>query len=296
MRWAEARGLCSGVLAALVLTTLVFIAGAASAGVLDHIRQDKTIRIAYRADAPPFSYDGKTHEGKTDQPAGFMVDLCRAVAKRLAQQLKLPPLNIVYVRVTAVDRFDAISQGKADLLCEPTSQTLTRREQVDFSIPTFVDGAGLMIRSDGPKSLKALAGHKIGVLAGTTTEDELRGSLKDQSIAAEIIPAQTHEEGLAMLDDGKISAYFADRAILMSLAQQSKAPGKLLLADNYLTVETYALALPRGDENFRLAVDRALSTIYRSGEIAAIFTQTFGKGTKPSAMLQTLYLISALSD
>jgi ABC-type amino acid transport substrate-binding protein len=311
MRWTEGRRLCAAVLAALVLTT-----GAASAGALDRIRQDKTIRIAYRADAPPFSYQGKTDQGKTDkdkidqgktdkdkidqgktdQPGGFMVDLCRAVAKHLAGQLTLPPLNIAYVRVTAVDRFDAISRGRADLLCEPTTQTLTRREQVDFSIPTFVDGAGLMIRSDGPKSLKALAGHKIGVLAGTTTEDELRGSLKDEGIAAEIIPAQTHQQGLAMLDDGKISAYFADRAILMSLAQQSKAPGKLLLADNYLTVEPYALALPRGDEDFRLAVDRALSNIYRSGEIAVIFTHTFGKETKPSRMLQTLYVISALSD
>lgn len=296
MRWIEGGRLCSALLAAMMFTT-----GTASAGALDHIRQDKTIRIAYRADAPPFSYTGKTDHGKSDnvnteQPAGFMVDLCRAVAKQLAGQLNLPPLNIVYVKVTAVDRFEAISRGKADLLCEPTTQTLSRREQVDFSIPTFVDGAGLMIRSDGPKSLKALAGHKIGVLAGTTTEDELRASLKDEGIAAEIIPAQTHQEGLAMLDDGKVSAYFADRAILMFLAQQSKAPGKLLIADNYLTIEPYALALPRGDEDFRLAVDRALSTIYRSGDIVAIFTRTFGKATKPSGMLQTLYVISALSD
>ena len=59
-----------------------------------------------------------------------------------------------------------------------------------------------------------------------------------------------------MLDDGKVSAYFADRAILMFLAQQSKAPTSLLLAENYLSIESYALALPRGDEDFRLAVDR----------------------------------------
>ncbi len=294
MRWTERSRVYSAVLAALVLTT-----GAASAGALDRIRQDKTIRIAFRADAPPFSYEGKTgksDQGKTGPPTGFMVDLCRAVAKHLAGQLNLPPLKIVYVEVTAVDRFDAISRGKADLLCEPTTQTLSRREQVDFSIPTFVDGAGLMIPSDGPKSLKALAGHKIGVLAGTTTEDELRGSLKAEGIAADVIPAQTHEQGLAMLDDGKVSAYFADRAILMFLAQQSKAPTKLLLADNYLSIEPYALALPRGDEDFQLAVNRALSNIYSSGEIVAIFTHTFGTKTKPSKMLQNLYVISALPE
>jgi ABC-type amino acid transport substrate-binding protein len=70
-----------------------------------------------------------------------------------------------------------------------------------------------------------------------------------------------------MLDGGKISAYFADRSILVSLIKDSKAPGKLMLAENYLSVEPYVLALPRGDEEFRLAVDQALSHIYRGGEI-----------------------------
>ena len=60
--------------------TFDFGGGAASAGVLDRISQDKTIRIAYREDAPPFSYKDKIGE-----PVGFMVDLCRAVAKKLAR-------------------------------------------------------------------------------------------------------------------------------------------------------------------------------------------------------------------
>ena len=285
MHWRRGERLCA------VIAVLGIMVGAASAATLEQIAQNKTVRIAYRDDAPPFSY-----KGKGGQPAGYVIDLCGAVVKKLAEQLKLPTLDIVYVPVTAVDRFDAIAKGKADILCEPTTQTLARRDLVDFSIPTFVDGAGLMIRGDGPHSLAALAGKKIGVLAGTTTETELRNSLKDAGINAEVIPANTHEDGLAMLDDGKVSAYFADRAILVFLAQQSAAPGKLLLADNYLTIEPYALALPRGDENFRLAVDRALSHIYRSGEIARIFSKTFGGKAKPSQIVQTLYLISALPD
>ena len=266
-------------------------AGGAVAGTLDRIGHDKAIRIAFREDAPPFSY-----KEKSGAPTGFMVDLCRAVAKHLGDQLNLTEMTLAFLPVTAVDRFAAIASGKADLLCEPTTETLSRRQQVDFSIPTFVDGAGLLIRSDGPRSIKALAGRKIGVLAGTTTEDALQNTLKEAGIGAEVMPAKTHQEGLAMLDGGKISAYFADRSILIYLLQQSKAPGKLMLADNYLTVEPYALALPRGDEDFRLAVDQALSHIYRGGEIRAIFAQTFGGKSKPSDILNTLYLISALPD
>jgi ABC-type amino acid transport substrate-binding protein len=278
------RGIASA--AAMAIMTV-----AASAGTVDRIKQEKTVRIAYREDAPPFSYKDKIGE-----PAGLMVDLCKEVAKNLAEQLNIPSLTVSYVPVSAADRFEAITQQKADLLCEATSATLGRREQVDFSIATFVDGAGLLVRANGPKDLRAMASQKIGVLAGTTTEEALRNTLNDAGIAADVVAAKTHGEGLAMLDEGKISAYFADRSILLSLARDSKAPGKLRLADEYLTVEPYALALPHGDEDFRLAVDRALSHIYRSGEIGAIFERTFGAKTKPTQILQTLYVISALPD
>src|SRR6516162_490366 len=270
---------------------LLAAVGIAVAGTLDRIGQEKVIRIAYREDARPFSYKDKLGE-----PAGFMVDLCRAVAKKLAEQLNLPSLNAAYVPVTAADRFEAISQQKADILCEPTSVTLSRRAQVDFSIPTFLDGAGLIVRAGGPKNLRDLAGQKIGVLAGTTTEEALRNTLKEAQINGDVVTAKTHGEGLAMLDEGKISAYFGDRSILLFLIKQSKAPDKLRLGDDYLSVEPYALALPRGDSDFRLAVDRALSHIYRSGEIVSIFQRTFGGKAEPSQILRTLYVISGLPD
>jgi polar amino acid transport system substrate-binding protein/glutamate/aspartate transport system substrate-binding protein len=225
-----------------------------------------------------------------------MIDLCGAVAKHIGEQLNINDLKVAYVLVTAENRFDAIENGKADLLCEPTSETLSRREHVDFSIPTFVDGASLLVGGDGPSDFRGLSGKKIGVLAGTTTEQSLRDTLASANIAAEVTPAKTHQDGLAMLDKGQIVAYFADRAILSYLASKSSDASKLRLADNYFSLEPYALALPRGDEDFRLAVDRALSHIYRSGEIAIVFAHTFGNQMQPSDTLKTLYSIAALPD
>jgi polar amino acid transport system substrate-binding protein/glutamate/aspartate transport system substrate-binding protein len=43
-------------------------------------------------------------------------------------------------------------------------------------------------------------------------------------------------------------------------------------------------------------VDRALSHIYRSGEIGPIFQQAFSGKAKPSPILQALYVISGLPD
>ncbi len=276
---------------ALLVMLGVTVAGGACAGTLDRIRQDKAIRLAYREDAPPFSYKNNIGE-----PAGFIVDLCRAVAAKLTQQLQLPALSVIYVPVTAANRFEAIEQNKADLLCEPTSATLSRRALVDFSISTYIDGASLMIRLDGPQDLQGMSGQKIGVLGGTTTEEALRNTLKDAGVTANVILTKTHAEGLAMLEQGAISAYFADRDILTSLITQSKAPEKLAVGSDYLTVEPYALALFHGDEDFRLAVDKALSHIYRSGQVGSIYARNFGAQTKPNALLKSLFVISGLPN
>jgi ABC-type amino acid transport substrate-binding protein len=121
--------------AALLLTAAMVVGEAASAGALDRITQDKTIRLAYREDALPFSYKDKSSE-----PAGYNAD---------------------------------------------------------------------------------------------------------------VISVKTHGEGLSMLDDGKITAYFADKSVLESLIKDSKAPDKLIIAQNYLSIDPYALAMPRGGGDVR---------------------------------------------
>jgi ABC-type amino acid transport substrate-binding protein len=277
---------------AVALTAALPAGRAAADDTIARIRAAGTINIGYREDAPPFSY----RAAGAAEPAGYMVNLCRVVAKRLGEQLRIPAMKVAYVPVTAANRFDAIERRNIDLLCEPTSATLERRRRVDFSIATFVDGASLMTRDTSLNTLKSMAGRKIGVLSGTTTEARLRGSLRELGIAAEIVPAATHEAGLAMIDSDAVTAYFAYQTILVFLLNQSKEPDKLAIAEEYLSIEVYALALPRGDGEFRLAVDTALSRIYRGGEIGAVFEQTFGGNIRPTDMLKTLYLFSALPD
>jgi ABC-type amino acid transport substrate-binding protein len=51
-------------------------------GTLKKIRDSKTVTIAYRTDALPFSFE------ENKQPAGYTVDLCKRVVASLEQQLK----------------------------------------------------------------------------------------------------------------------------------------------------------------------------------------------------------------
>jgi ABC-type amino acid transport substrate-binding protein len=274
----------------VIVAALLFVSGTADAGTLDRVRAAGVFKIGYRTDAPPFSYNSAIGE-----PAGYIVDLCREVAAAAKQELGLKDLKVEYVTVTAEDRFDAVKSGRVDLLCEATSVTLARRRLVDFSLMTFIDGASVMVRSDGPQSFKALAGHKIGVHAGTTTEDALRRTLADLKVAAEMVPVADHEEGVKRLESGEFAAYFADRAILTYLLLGEGASKTLRISKEYFTREPYALALARGDDDFRFLVDRTLARLYRSGAVGPIFARSFGKA-KASEMLQTLYAINALPE
>ena len=119
------------------------MASSVEEGVLDRIRETGTVRFGYRADAAPLSYLG---EGK--KPAGYSVLVCGAVAESLGRQLGVE-VKADWQPVTAEDRFDAVAEGRIDLLCGAATITLARRERVDFSLPTFVDGAAVLLGEAG---------------------------------------------------------------------------------------------------------------------------------------------------
>ena len=262
----------------------------ASAATLDRIKETGVIKIAYRTDAAPYSYKSANGE-----PSGYTVDLCRAVTASLKDQLGLKDISIEYVPVTAENRFETIQKGRADMLCGATTATLSRRGLIDFSLPVFVDGASVMFRATGPRNFEDLAGHTIGVRAGTTTEVALGITLENLGLDAQVVAVSDHDDGLRKLETNGISAYFADQAILIFLLNKSESPKDLRVSKRFFTYEPYAVGLARGDNVFRLAVDRALSRIYRSGAISPIFNNNFGAGS-PSNMVKALYLISALPE
>jgi ABC-type amino acid transport substrate-binding protein len=59
------------------------------------------------------------------------------------------------------------------------------------------------------------------------------------------------------------------------------------------TYEPIALAFARGDDDFRLLVDRTLSKLYRSGRIFNTYTQYFGE---PDDTTQSFFRFVALPD
>ena len=268
---------------------LLIAASAAQAQTLERIAREGVLTIGHRDTAIPFSYLDAT----TGEPTGYSVALCRAMAPEIARAAGVETLEIAFVEVTAADRFDAVAEGRVDLLCGAATRTLSRRARVDFSIPTFVDGAGIALPRDGARSMSELEGGSIAVTGGTTTEEALTNMLARTGMDATVLTVADHDAGLAALQEGEAAAYFADRAILSFLVR-ARGAEDVVVADDQFTLETHALALARSDADFRQAVDEGLSRLYLTGEVEALFEQAFGPEAEMTDLLRALYRVSAL--
>ena len=109
---------CLALCAALALTTAT---AQGLDGRLKKIADTKTITIAHRTDAAPFSF-----VDADKNVTGFSVDLCRRVVASLEKQLKVDKLAVKWVPVTTQTRFDAVAKGQADLECGASTVTLSR--------------------------------------------------------------------------------------------------------------------------------------------------------------------------
>jgi len=265
----------------------------AGAQTLDKIRKQGAITLGYIDGAAPFSFaDG------TGQPQGYSVELCNAVAEGVGAQLKRQGLKVRWVKLTIQDRIDAVRTGKVDLECSTTTWTLSRQQLVDFSLVTFVDGGSLMVKTEtNAARLGDLEGKRIAAITGTTTERSLRDALARGKVKAELVAIKTREEGLALLREGQVDALASDRTTLIGVVVMSgRGGGQYKLLDHDFSIEQYALMLRRGDPDFRLAVNRVLAGIYRSGAIEEIYGRWLGPLGPPSVLLSATYFIQTIAE
>ena len=261
-------------------------------GTLKKIKDSSTMNLGYLADAPPFSF-----LAPDKKPTGYSVDLCTRVAAAIQKQLNVN-LKLNWVAVTAENRISMVEQGKIDIECGTTTTSLSRYEKVDFSMMTFVDGGTLLTLANSPlHTLSDLSGKKIAVITGTTTEKALAKYLKDEFVTGvQLFPVKDHNEGRAALESGTVEAFASDQAILIGLALTSKDPKRFALADGLFSYEPYAFMLRRNDASFRLAVNRALAALYRSGEVLPIYDGWFGALGKVSDPIEIMYQINGLPE
>jgi len=179
-------------------------------------------------------------------------------------------VRLVY---TAVSDSAAISQrlseGKAELACG-LPFTWAHDEVLDFTLPIGLSGLRLLApagRLDG--SPAALAGQRIGVVADSLADTQLRG----MQPAAQVQTFADLGAAVTALGRGQVAGVIGDSLLLRALARQQGLKGEALTpAVPYLR---YAVtcAVPENSSAFRSLANRAIAQLqqgYVNGNAADV--------------------------
>jgi glutamate/aspartate transport system substrate-binding protein len=259
-------------------------------GRLKQVSETKIVKLAHRSDANPFSF-----VNAQGQPDGYSVDLCKFIVHSLEMQLDTK-LTIEWVPVDTKNRFDAVVSGSADMECGSSTVSFERMAKVDFSSIIFMENTGLLVRaSSGISSIEELRGKKIAVIAETTNESALKKELQRRQLEATPVRVKDRQEGMAALESGAVDGFASDKLLLVGAANADASTYKLLPEN--LSYEPYAIALPRGDWAFRLAVNRGLSQLYTDPQILDIYLKWFAAiGPRPDLLRAAVYIFGTFPD
>lgn len=226
------------------------------------IQKKSVVRIGVKRHAPPFS------QKNSDQSlVGFDVDLAKSISNELGVKCELIPLD-------SKDRVPFLKNNRVDLVIATMTATRKREQAIDFSIPYFEDGQGLICRKDSSiQSYSDLKNKKIGAAAGTTSY------LNMQQVQPEckMVAFKNYNAGVKALLLGQIDAFTGDYLVLKGLQLNHEQSSALELRGNRFTVEPYGVALRENQSNLRDSVNRILKTLWNNGTWSKIHSKWLGK-------------------
>ena len=271
------------------LAALVSLGAAAQEGTLKKIKDSGAITIGHRDASVPLSY----YDDK-QQPVGYAMDLCAKIVDAVKAELKMPAIKVNYQLVTSANRIPLMANGTIDLECGSTTNNIPRQEQVWFTMTHFVTANRWVAKkSANIKSLADLKGKTIVSTAGTTNIKQITEINAAQNLGMNIISANGHPEAFQMVETGRAVAFVMDDIILAGLAAQSRSPGDYAISDVGLSVEPYGIMLRKDDKAFKAVADKAMTEVYKSGQINAIWDKWFTKPVPPKGINMNLPMTAA---
>ena len=271
------------------IAALVSFGAAAQEGTLKKIKDTATITIGHRDASLPLSY----YDDK-QQPIGYAMDLCMKIVDAVKAELKLPKIDVKYQLVTSANRIPLMANGTIDLECGSTTNNVARQEQVWFTITHFVTAnRWASKKTSNLKTLADLKGKTIVSTAGSTNIKQITEINAAQNLGMNIISANGHPEAFQMVETGRAVAFVMDDIILAGLAAQSRSPGDYEISSVALSVEPYGIMLRKDDKAFKAVADKAMTEVYKSGQINDIDSKWFEKPVPPKGINMNLPMTPA---
>jgi glutamate/aspartate transport system substrate-binding protein len=276
-------------LISLSLFALASFGAAAQDGTLKKVKDSGAITVGHRDASVPFSY----YDDK-QQPIGYAMELCMKIVDAVKAELKMPALKVNYQLVTSANRIPLMANGTIDLECGSTTNNVARQEQVWFTMTHFVTAnRWIAKKSANVKALADLKGKTVVSTAGTTNIKQITEINTAQNLGMNIISANGHPEAFQMVETGRAVAFVMDDILLASLAAQSQKPGDYEISAVGLSVEPYGIMVRKDDKAFKAVADKAMSEVYKSGQINAIYDKWFTKPVPPKGINLNLPMTAA---
>ena len=231
-------------LAAAVVAAGALFGGAASAGVLDTVKANGSVRCGVGPGLAGFGLPDA--QGNW---AGLDIDYCRALASAVlgdATKVKFMPLS-------AKDRFTAVQSGEVDVLIRNTTWTLSRDSSLglNFAGINYYDGQGFMVRKKlNIKSAKELAGASICTQQGTTTELNLADYFRANNMKLETVVFATNDETIKAYDAGRCDAFTTDASGLYAERLRLSNPDDHMVLGDIISKEPLASSTRHGDDQW----------------------------------------------
>jgi ABC-type amino acid transport substrate-binding protein len=240
------------VLCALLITAVSsFWISAATGGTVEEIRKRGALLAGVEKASPPFSF---MDPGK-GEIVGVTIDIAREIAKTLNVELRPVP-------VTAGDRVPLLIDGKIDLIAGPMAKNPDRDRLVDFSQTYFVTTQRVVSKKGAVREVKDLLTRRIGVVRGTTSERNLRDLIPPSAVRV----FADLSEGAQALQRGEIDALTGDGIRLYGVMTQLPEGGYEIPEGIQLAVDSFGMAVRKGDEGFLKVVNASLTEMDRSGK------------------------------
>ena len=230
------------------------------------IKSSNLITVGVRESSAPLSYAIGSSEY-----AGYHVELCAKVLKRL-----YPNAKITYMTVTPQNRIPLLQNGTIDIECGSTSNTTSRKEQVDFAVTTYVTEARYAVKkSSGINTTDDVVKKKIVTTVGTTPVQHLRKLEQAKGVKLDVVYAKDHSEAFLLVESDRADAFAMDDNILAGNIAASKNPNAYKIVGDPLSVEAIGIMLRKDDPIFKAGVDSQVKSMMKSGELKKLYEKWF---------------------
>jgi polar amino acid transport system substrate-binding protein len=216
---------------------------------------------------------------ENNELVGFDIDMLRLIAKGLFDDAS----KIEFVNQSGDARIPNLATDKVDVTCQFMTVTAGRAQQVEFTVPYYREGVGLMLMANGKyKSHSDLlaAGDDVtvSVLQNVYAEEMVHAALPD----ANVDQYESVDLMYQALNSGRSDAAATDQSSLSWFMAQN--PDRYLDSGYGWNPQSYSCAVKPGDQrwlNFVNSVLHEAMTGVEFNTYAASYKQWFAAELSP---------------